>query len=285
VLSDDGRKLTGNNIKIGIWDNFDNDRNGDQCDGVTDYECNSHGNNVHSIIWALAPDADVTRFQNQALPPGGNTSSDGRYGGHNTDIMNVSLGFISNNDLDNEVTTGWYEDDWQYVLDRNDKDTMIAVVSAGNGSTTTWGGSPAECTEGQLNGCNTLAAGAINTDGISTVVVGALNDEGTDLANYSTTAGELKEHYIVAPVNDRGLSSEDGGDGTSFSAPVVTGTLALILDKWDSYNGTGGSITHEEAVEIVLKTADDMGEVGVDATYGNGRLNVGAALSPYGRFE
>ena len=67
----------------------------------------------------------------------------------------------------------------------------------------------------------------------------------------------------------------DMKSGTSMAAPVVTGALATIL-------AASPSLKPEEAVEIMFKTATDLGTAGVDEDFGWGLLNLQAALSPVG---
>jgi len=316
----EGNSITGNNIQIGIWDNFSNsmfDRT-DDCEGpsgISDYNCDSHGNHVHSVIHSIAQDATITRFQKyQNLLPGGQTGSDGRNDGHNTDIMNVSLGYIASTQDNADNATEMYRQDWEEILIRNDKDTMIAVISAGNGSTTdTILPVDATCQADSIIGCNTLAGGAIAAEGVETIVVGALNADGNDLAYYSTEAGDYQDNYLVAPVNRRDLGvGASGAEGTSFSAPVVSGSVALILDKWSEQG-----ITHKDATDIILGTAYLQGGDDGDSSYqtnfgsgehtlteserfnghahfdnkmvsdkyGHGVLNLEKALSPIGEFK
>lgn len=89
----------------------------------------------------------------------------------------------------------------------------------------------------------------------------------------------LASRFIVAPGEFILVSDGQGGvtrmSGTSFAAPLVSGTVALIHDRWpwlrDRPNDTA---------ELILSSARDLGAPGIDAVYGRGELDVTAALSP-----
>jgi thermitase len=59
--------------------------------------------------------------------------------------------------------------------------------------------------------------------------------------------------------------------GTSFSAPLVAGTAALILSDFPG-------LTAAQAEALLKVSADDKGPAGYDTGYGFGRLNAGRAL-------
>jgi len=61
-------------------------------------------------------------------------------------------------------------------------------------------------------------------------------------------------------------------DGTSASAPLVTGALAAVLSA-------NPALTPAQAWEILAATTNDAGPPGADADYGRGILNVGWAMS------
>lgn len=63
-------------------------------------------------------------------------------------------------------------------------------------------------------------------------------------------------------------------DGTSFSAPIVTGVAALVAAK-DS------SLGREQLREHLIHTADDLGEEGRDEWYGYGKVNAFKAVNFY----
>lgn len=90
---------------------------------------------------------------------------------------------------------------------------------------------------------------------------------------------ELMYRFITAPGELILVSDGNGGvtrmSGTSFAAPLVSGTIALIHDRWPWLSNYP-----KETVDIIFKSAKDVGAPGVDPIYGWGILDVTAALSP-----
>ena len=89
----------------------------------------------------------------------------------------------------------------------------------------------------------------------------------------------LMNRFIVAPGELILVSDGNGGvtrmSGTSFAAPLVSGTIALIHDRWPWL-----ADKPKETVQIIVKSARDLGAPGPDPVYGVGMLDVTAALSP-----
>lgn len=78
---------------------------------------------------------------------------------------------------------------------------------------------------------------------------------------------------IVAP----GINNTNSAwSGTSMAAPIVSGSIALLTNTWPIL-GTNGT-----AIKLLATTATDLGAKGVDATYGNGLINLSAAFQPVG---
>lgn len=111
-----------------------------------------------------------------------------------------------------------------------------------------------------------------------------------ELAWYSQTCGTAAYWCIAAPGGERsgGVGSaiastvpSDTDDayalmqGTSMAAPVVSGSLAVIL-------GAAPFLKAEEAVAILFESATDLGAAGVDEIFGWGLINLEAAMSPLG---
>lgn len=131
------------------------------------------------------------------------------------------------------------------------------------------------------------------TDGLGTtnlLIVGSVGPSG-QISQFSNTPGDacfagpngckemLMDRFIVAPGENLLVSDNQGGtmraSGTSFAAPLVTGTISLMHDYWPWLQENP-----EATTEIILTTAQDLGEEGVDAVYGHGLLDAEAALSP-----
>ncbi|GIG65056.1 S8 family serine peptidase [Phytomonospora endophytica] len=81
---------------------------------------------------------------------------------------------------------------------------------------------------------------------------------------------------ISAPATDMRVALRGGGyetaDGTSFAAPIVAGTMALIKAKYPNLN-------QRQLLERLLLTADDKGTEGEDLEYGWGIVDPLAALT------
>jgi len=90
---------------------------------------------------------------------------------------------------------------------------------------------------------------------------------------------KLKYRYLVAPGELILTAGADGGlerrFGTSFSAPLVTGAAILLQSRWPWLQAH----PHETA-DILLRSAVDLGEPGVDPIYGWGMLDVAASQAP-----
>ena len=123
------------------------------------------------------------------------------------------------------------------------------------------------------------------------IVVGSVDPTGT-ISSFSNQPGTtclldkgkckgdyLMNHFMVAPGEMILVSDGQGGitrySGTSFAAPLVSGTIALIQNRWPWLSDHPNDV-----VNILFKSAKDLGAPGVDPVYGWGELDVQAALSP-----
>lgn len=141
---------------------------------------------------------------------------------------------------------------------------MVVVISAGNDS--------------QANPSDfALLANDPNARG-QVLVVGS-HDAGKTISSFSNRAGSTASVFLTAPGESLRTIDENGtavmGDGTSFSAPLVSGAIALLAQAFPNLSGA-------QIVQLLLESADDLGTTGTDSTYGRGGLNIGRAFQPRG---
>lgn len=124
------------------------------------------------------------------------------------------------------------------------------------------------------------------------LIVGSVGPTG-EISSFSNRPGEacllhfnvceeenkLKYRFLVAPGEMILVADGEGGltrrSGTSFAAPLVTGAIALLHDRWPWLHRKPA-----ETIQIILQSAQDLGEPGVDGVYGWGLLDVEASQSP-----
>jgi hypothetical protein len=127
----------------------------------------------------------------------------------------------------------------------------------------------------------------------SVIIVGSVGLDG-EISNFSNRPGEaclstlgllclpgqkLKDRFIVAPGEMILVADGKGGvvrqSGTSFAAPLVSGAIALLHDRWPWLKNFPA-----ETVNIILDSAKDLGAPGTDPVYGRGLLDIEASQSP-----
>ena len=106
-------------------------------------------------------------------------------------------------------------------------------------------------------------------------------DSNMTIANFSSVCGEAKDWCVATGVYRAYTPNHDeanneygyrrGGAGTSFAAPQVSGALAIFY-------GAIGMDSPQLARAILLTTATDLGDEGVDDIYGWGLVNISAGI-------
>lgn len=113
-----------------------------------------------------------------------------------------------------------------------------------------------------------------NTPGTGSLVSGS-SKTGETQVGYSNRWLVAPGEAILAPLSPTG-ATWGHWSGTSMSAPIVSGSIALLQSAWPILK------TKASAADLLLETATDLGVVGTDATYGVGLLNMDKAFKPVG---
>jgi hypothetical protein len=176
---------------------------------------------------------------------------------HNAHVLNLSLG------SDDAGARASFASIFQFTKDHD----IVSVISAGNDGA-------AEPDESAL--------GALDVPGDPATIVAGAVGSGNVIAGFSNRAGSAADIFLVAPgvlINTIGVNTPNGQtelfSGTSASTPHVSGAAALLRSLWPQLSAV-------EIVEILLESATDLGDPGIDPVYGRGLLNVGAAVAPSG---
>jgi type VII secretion-associated serine protease mycosin len=107
------------------------------------------------------------------------------------------------------------------------------------------------------------------------IAVAGMEKDGDVLWSGSITG---KETVVTAPATQL-VGARPGGywrvQGTSFAAPMVSGTAALIRSRWPTMSAA-------EVVNRIIKTSKDRGPSGRDGQYGYGLVNPAGALTTEG---
>ncbi len=156
------------------------------------------------------------------------------------------------------------------AIDRATAAGTIIVFSAGNEGVT----SPAMAANP-----DSLSQIALDPIARGLVIIAGATDANGTLADFSNRAGNSAAFYLAA-LGKRVRAVDQTGtsylyDGTSFSAPVVAGAVALLAQAFPS-------LTPAQIVALLYRSATDRGAAGVDALYGNGELNIARAFQPLG---
>ncbi|MFT5571351.1 MAG: hypothetical protein ACI9FR_000265 [Cryomorphaceae bacterium] len=112
---------------------------------------------------------------------------------------------------------------------------------------------------------NTLASSSFNLSGV--IIVGATDGEGVLLPE-SNRAGTTANKYVAAI----GLPSSDATlGGASWAAARIAGIAGAVLLQ-------NPDLTAAEVVNVILESAEDRGEAGVDSEYGRGVILTAAQV-------
>ena len=151
---------------------------------------------------------------------------------------------------------------------------IVLVISAGNDGEEAKGANadPFALTPAQHFPGMVVIAGSVGTGTSS-------NMDTSTISDFSNRAGTGADHYLAAVgFYDRApdhTGAQYQWNGTSFSAPAISGAVALLAQAFPNLTGA-------QVVDILFKSADDLGAAGIDSIYGRGRLNIARAMQPIG---
>lgn len=180
-----------------------------------------------------------------------------------SDILNLSLGAPSSSDSTfSRLRTA--------MRDAADEDKII-VLAAGNEGLSS---DPADKLQPIYPAAYADDAGMAGL----AIVVGNLTSA-DEAAASSNLCGDTKNFCLFAPGTSIQSTTSGGvygiGSGTSFAAPYVAGAAAVVKAAFPG-------VSSRDVVDRLLLTAEDLGDAGVDSTFGRGRLDLEAAMAPVG---
>jgi serine protease AprX len=134
-------------------------------------------------------------------------------------------------------------------------------------SVRTPGDVPAMITVGATN-CSDVIAGFSSRGPVTWQNVPPYND-------WPYPPGKIKPEICAPGENTLSTSNNCSGylnlSGTSMATPHVAGAIALMLQ-------VNPKLTHTQVLDILKKTAKDLGPAGEENTYGSGRVDAYAAM-------
>ena len=247
----DAGTLTGEDIVIGILDlgiadedhsNFNNIDLTVRNEWYFIETIDEHATTVASIIAKMCPDAKLL-----SVELSGNAVSEIDWMlDRNVNVINMSFG--------DKTPTGNYSSDSAYMdyIINTYKVTIVAAV--GN--------------EGLMSG--NVANPALGYNVIGVGACGTNNTAATNFSSYKVNNGPDKPN-IVAPGADIEIAPFGNFSGTSFSTPIVTSCVALLMEE-----RTDLTIHPEYVLALMMNNGDRSDEgntIGLDEYVGAGRIN------------
>ena len=192
----------------------------------------------------------------------------------NIDILNLSIAF-----------SGGIEDYSETDLRNNYGRTIRALAQSGQPEKTilVWAAGNSGNKNMETSSSPEILAGLVaridELQGHSIAVVSIGRDG--DISDFSNHCGIARDFCIAAPGESVWVAT--GGNnrwglaaGTSFSAPMVSGGLAVMKQLFRD------QLSNEQLVSRLFSTAKDDGIYANAAIYGHGLLDLGAATQPWG---
>ena len=153
-------------------------------------------------------------------------------------------------------------------------DEVLHVIAAGNDGSYTCGSYPTSF--------GTIKSGWQCAKNV--ITVGAMDQANYNIASFSsrgpTLDGRIKPEIVTngyATVSTYPNNTYATNFGTSMAAPVITGTTALMQERYRQLH-SGANAKAALIKALMCNTAEDLGNPGPDYTYGFGMLNARKAV-------
>ncbi len=261
-----GRALTGEGVRIGIWDGGNIGNHIDFTNRVTQVQNTSYSDHATHCL-GTAAGAGIRNPRGKGMSPqsllfswyfGGSVIVEAEDGITNHQI-NLSTNSYGSSSATSPYNTSARDLD---VLVRNNP-TFSHVHSAGNSG----------------SNYGTITASGNAKSAKNNIVVGALDNLDV-IASFSsrgpTSDGRLKPEVSAVGVNVFSTLNNHTYNGTysgtSMATPGVAGTIALLYERYKQLNNN--ELPSSAVIRaLISNTSDDLGNPGPDYTYGFGRIN------------
>lgn len=152
----------------------------------------------------------------------------------------------------------------------------MATANGGKGTIIVWAAGNEHLSEPSIESAIPYLVDEIRGMSVVSVAIGTNGK----IAGYSDWCGVAKEWCIAAPGYATAVDADWGGystaDGTSFSAGYISGAAAILLSAYPN-------LTASEVVKIMFESANKSGTYSNQKVYGQGLLDLAAAIAPLGK--
>lgn len=282
LLEQNGKNIAGDDINVAVIDTginlthseFSGNKIRTFSDGINrDYANNDadisdvdgHGSHVAGIIAANRDNYGMHGVAFNAIIVGYKVFDDNN-GGTNTNVTNAINQSINDSVSIVNLSLGF---------DNQVNDVRSKLVSAKNNDILTLSASGNDTADNPTH----PAFYASDPDLQNYILSVGSVDSKNNISSFSNLCGSAYNYCLVAPGEDifsAHIDSYSSLSGTSMATPMVSGVAAILRSAWPH-------LTAANTAHILLQSATDLGDIGVDSTYGNGLLNAEAAVNYIGQ--